>query len=96
MGSSQCDKMLKLKVAQLFSKVAQNIAKSIFILKGTFFKIAQKSLYIWATFETKCFTQNLRKSPKLVTVEATNLCLYYLLNFTYQIQLQALFNFNEA
>ena len=74
MGSSQCDKMLKLKVVQLFSKVAQNIAKSVFILKGTFFKIAQKSLYIWATFETKYFTQNFRKPPNLVTLTSQ---LYY-------------------
>ena len=36
--------MLKLKMAQFFSKVAQNVAKSVFISKGTFFKIAQKPL----------------------------------------------------
>ena len=60
--------MLKLKVAQFFSKVAQNVAKSVSISKGTFFKIAQKSLYIWATFKTKYFTQNFRKSPNLVTL----------------------------
>ena len=65
---SQCDQMLKLKVAQIFPKVAPKIAKSVFIGKGMFFKIAPKSLYIWATFETKYFTQNFRKSPNLVTL----------------------------
>ena len=60
--------MLKLKVAQIFPKVAQNVYKAVFIWKGTFFQIAQKSLYIWATFETKYFTQNFRKSPNLVTL----------------------------
>ena len=60
--------MLKLKVAQIFPKVAPKIAKSVFIGKGMFFKIAPKSLYICATFETKYFTQNFRKSPNLVTL----------------------------
>ena len=33
-----------------------------------FFKIAQMSVYIWATFEAKYFTQNFIKSPNLVTL----------------------------
>ena len=45
--------MLKLKVAQIVPKVDQNVAKTVFIWQGMFFKIAQK--YIWATFETKYF-----------------------------------------
>ena len=68
---NQCDQMLKFKVGQIISKVAQNDVKSVFVSKGTFFKIAQTSLYIWATFETKYFTQNLRKSPNLVTLPST-------------------------
>ena len=56
--------MLKLKVAQIFA----NVAKAVFIWKGTFFKIALKSLNIWATFKTKYFTQNFRKSSILVTL----------------------------
>ena len=55
---NQCDQMLRLKVAQFFPKVAQNVSKAIFIWKGMFFKIAQKSLYTWTTFETKYFTHN--------------------------------------
>ena len=35
-----------------------------------YFKIAQKSPYIWATFETKILTQNFKKSPILVTLLA--------------------------
>ena len=68
---NQCDQMLKFKVGQIISKVAQNVAKSVFVSKGTFFKIAQTSLYIWSIFETKYFTQNLRKSPNLVTMLST-------------------------
>ena len=60
--------MLKLKVAQIFPKIAQNVAKAVFIWKMMFFKIAQKSLYILATFETKYFTQKFRKLPNLVTL----------------------------
>ena len=63
----------EIKSGPIFSKFAQNVAKSVFISKGTFFKIAQTSLHIWATFETKYFTQNFRKSPNLVTLLSTTL-----------------------
>ena len=53
----------EIKSGPIFSKFAQNVAKSVFISKGTFFKIAQKWLHIWATFETKYFTQNLENRP---------------------------------
>ena len=46
--SEQCDQMLKLKVAQIFPKVAQNVARAVIIGKWMFFKIAKKSLYILA------------------------------------------------
>ena len=36
--------------------------------KRNVFIIAQKSLYIWATFVTQIFTQNIEKSPNLVTL----------------------------
>ena len=62
--------MLKLKVAQIFPKVAQNVAKAVFIGKAMFFEITQKSLCIWATFQTIYFTQNFRKSPNQVTLNA--------------------------
>ena len=59
--------MLKLKVAQIVPKVDQNVAKTVFIWQGMFFKIAQK--YIWATIETKYLIQNFRISPNLVTLK---------------------------
>ena len=61
-----------LKVAQIFPKVAQNVSKAVFIWNGMFFKLARKSLYTWATFETKYFTQIFKKSPNLDTLQETN------------------------
>ena len=42
----------EIKSGPIFSKVAQNVAKLVFVSKGTFYKRAQKSFYIWATSET--------------------------------------------
>ena len=51
-----------------FPKVAQNVAKAVFTWNWMFFKIVQKSLYIWAIFVITIFTQNFKKSPNLVTL----------------------------
>ena len=59
---NQCDKMLKLKVAQIIPKVAQKVAQAVFYLKSNVL-IAQKVTCIWATFVIKFVTNNFQKSP---------------------------------
>ena len=54
----QYDQMLKLKVGQFFFKSCPKCCQISLSLKRDVFKIVQKSLYIWATFEAKYFTQN--------------------------------------
>ena len=61
--SEQCDQMLKLKVAQIFPKVAQNVARAVIIGKWMFFKIAKKSLYISAFLKQNISPRTLEIRP---------------------------------
>ena len=56
-NKSQSDRMAKFFLKLMLHKQKRNV-----------FIIAQKSLYIWATFVTQIFTQNIEKSPNLVTL----------------------------
>ena len=67
-GADQVWPDAEIKSSPNFSKSCQKCCQISFIWKGTFFKIALKSLNIWATFKTKYFTQNFRKSSILVTL----------------------------
>ena len=53
----------------MFPKAAQIVANTIFTWKGLFFKTAQKSQFIWATFETNIFSQNFKKLLNLITLQ---------------------------
>ena len=44
--NKQCDQMMMIKVAQIFPKVVQNVAKAVFIGEGMFFKIAEVTVHL--------------------------------------------------
>ena len=58
--------MLDYKVAKLPEKGCLKSSHSSFPLKSDFFKLAKKSLDIWATLTIKWIAKNFDKSPNLV------------------------------
>ena len=59
----------EIKSSPNVSKSSPRCSQKNFTRKRLFFKIAQKSLYIWATFDPNIFTQNFKNSPNLVTLD---------------------------
>ena len=64
----QRDQILKLKVAQVFRKVAQKVTSPVWLKMWWFSQLPKKSPNIWATFVTKFIAKKFQKSPNLVTL----------------------------
>ena len=68
---NQCDKMLKLKVAQIIPKVAQKVAQAVFYLKSNVL-IAQKVTLYLGYFCNKICHKQLSKIAQLLTLPPTS------------------------
>ena len=64
----QCDQVLEKKEAQMFLKVAQIVAASVYTYSNFFVKIAKKSHNFLVTFITKLVVKIFQKLPNQVTL----------------------------